>query len=65
MTSSGGLDPEFVCIDCEFGGLCPPASTSVEQSHNFFSYLGLAVLIFFSPHQQPNGEICETVLKLD
>jgi len=32
----GRLKLDFGGIDCEFGGLSPLASTSVEQCHNFF-----------------------------
>jgi len=32
----GRLKLNFGSIDCEFGGLSPLASTSVEKCHNFF-----------------------------
>jgi len=32
----GRLELDFGCIDCEFEGLSPLASTSVEKCHNFF-----------------------------
>ena len=32
----GRLELDFGGIDCEFGGLSPFASTSVEKCHNFF-----------------------------
>jgi len=32
----GRLELDFGGIDCEFGGLSPLASTSVEKCHNFF-----------------------------
>jgi len=31
----GRLELDFGGIDCEFGGLSPLASTSVEKCHNF------------------------------
>ena len=35
----GRLELDFGNIDCEFEGLSPLASTSVEQCHNFFNNL--------------------------
>ena len=35
----GRIELDFGGIDCEFGGLSPLASTSVEKCHNFFNYL--------------------------
>jgi len=32
----GRLERDFGGIDCEFGGLNPLASTSVEKGHNLF-----------------------------
>jgi len=32
----GRLELGLESIDCEFGGLSPLASTSVERCHNFF-----------------------------
>jgi len=32
----GRQEPDFGDIDCEFAGISPLASTSVEQCHNFF-----------------------------
>jgi len=32
----GRLELDFGDIDCDFEGLSPLASTSVEKSHNFF-----------------------------
>ena len=33
------LELDFGGIDCEFGGLSPLASTSVEKFHSFFNNL--------------------------
>jgi len=35
----GRLELDFGGIDCEFGGLIPLASTSVEKCHNFCNHL--------------------------
>jgi len=35
----GKLELDFGGIDCEFAGLSPLASTSVEKCHNFFNNL--------------------------
>jgi len=35
----GRLEVDFGGIDCEFGGISPLASTSVEVSKRFFNYL--------------------------
>jgi len=50
MTSSGRLELEFGGTDCEFEGLSPLASASVEKCHNFFSQPGLVGLMFSSSH---------------
>jgi len=48
----GRQEPDFGGIDCEFAGISPLASTSVEQCHNVFQKPGLTGLMIFSSHQQ-------------
>ena len=57
------LELDFGGIDCEFEGLSPCASTSVEKCHNFFLITWSSGIDFFSSHQQSSVEKCETVFK--
>jgi len=50
----GRLELDCGSIDCEFGGVSPLASTSVERCHNFFQLPGLVGLMFFSSYHQSN-----------
>jgi len=59
----GRQEPDSGGIDCEFAGIIPLASTSVEQCHNVFQKPGLTRLMTFSSHQQSNVDKCATVLK--
>ena len=50
----GRLELDFGGIDCEFAGLSPLASTSVEKCHNFFLITwssGIDVFFFTSTIQ--------------
>jgi len=58
----GKQEPDSGGIACEFAGISPLASTSVEQCHNVFQKPGLTGFMIFSSHQQSNVEKCATVL---
>jgi len=59
----GRLELEFGGIECEFGGLNPLASTSVEKCHNFLITWSSGIDVFFLHISNPVSKNVKRYLK--